>query len=94
MTLNTMEGSDTISMQLWSQDRRYQDLPAVASQFRKSAMLCLSEDQFLIRHSLNTLEALLILIYGMSHNDGVEQTWVLLGKNPLLPRSSEIDIDV
>ena len=57
-------------------------------------MLCLSEDQCLIRHSLNTLETLLILIYGMSHNDGVEQTWVLLGKNPSLLRSNELEINV
>lgn len=94
MTLNTMEDDDVILVQLWSQDLRYQNLPAIASQFRKSAMLCLSEDQFLIRHSLNTLETLLVLIYGMSHNDGVEQTWVLLGKNPLLSRSNELKIDV
>ncbi|KAF6818886.1 C6 zinc finger domain-containing protein [Colletotrichum plurivorum] len=36
-------------------------------------------DQFLIRHDLATLESLLVLIYAISHNEGVERGWVLLG---------------
>jgi hypothetical protein len=39
----------------------------------------LSQDDFLIRHDLTTLEALLVLIYAISHNEGVERGWVLLG---------------
>lgn len=80
MILNTMEDDDMILSELWTHELRHKGLPAVASHFKKLAMLCLSQDQLLIRHSLNTLEALLIMIYGISHNDGVEQTWVLLGE--------------
>ncbi|KAL4908706.1 hypothetical protein BDW74DRAFT_173938 [Aspergillus multicolor] len=80
MVLNTLEEEDVpLAERLWLQQLQYTSLQGIASQYRKSAMLCLSEDNFLIRHSLNTLEALLILLYGISHNDGVEQTWALLG---------------
>ncbi|KAL2788764.1 hypothetical protein BJX66DRAFT_308202, partial [Aspergillus keveii] len=80
MVLNTLEEDDVpLAERLWLQQLQYTSLQGIASQYRKSAMLCLSEDNFLIRHSLNTLEALLILLYGISHNDGVEQTWALLG---------------
>lgn len=78
--LDTMEDDDPILTQLWTQELRFQSMSNVAAQCRKSAMVCLSQDQFLIRHTLNTLETLLILIYGISHNNGVEQTWVLLGE--------------
>ncbi|CEN60719.1 hypothetical protein ASPCAL03153 [Aspergillus calidoustus] len=80
MVLNTLEEDDVpLTERLWLQHLQYTGLQGIASQYRQSAMLCLSEDNFLIRHSLNTLEALLILLYGISHNDGVEQTWALLG---------------
>jgi hypothetical protein len=80
MVLNTLEEDDVpLTERLWLQQLQYTSLQGIASQYRQSAMLCLSEDNFLIRHSLNTLEALLILLYGISHNDGVEQTWALLG---------------
>ncbi|KAJ0418814.1 hypothetical protein BJY00DRAFT_302623 [Aspergillus carlsbadensis] len=79
MVLNTLEeDDDPLAERLWLQQLQYTSLQGIASQYRKSAMLCLSEDNFLIRHSLNTLEALLILLYGISQNDGVEQTWALL----------------
>ncbi|KAL3458200.1 fungal-specific transcription factor domain-containing protein [Aspergillus heterothallicus] len=78
VTLNTMEDSDPIVLRL--QDFNNQLLPtSMVVQLRNAALMCLSQDQFLIRHSLNTLEALLILTYGISHNDGVERAWVLLG---------------
>lgn len=79
VTLNTMEESDSTLINSWCKETETLDFRAAAAKFRNHAMVCLSQDQFLIRHSLHTLQALLILIYGMSHNDGVEQTWVLLG---------------
>ncbi|RAK90418.1 hypothetical protein BO79DRAFT_191966 [Aspergillus costaricaensis CBS 115574] len=79
MVLNTLKDDDVpLAERLWLQQLQYTSLQGIASQYRKSAMLCLSEDNFLIQHSLNTLEALLILLYRISHNDGVEQTWALL----------------
>ena len=58
-----------------------QNVSTVATQLRNAAMFCLSQDQFLMRNSLNTLETLLILIYDMTHHDGVEQTRGMLGKS-------------
>lgn len=42
-------------------------------------MVCLSQDQFFIRHKLSTLEAFLMVIYNLSHNESVDQGWALLG---------------
>jgi hypothetical protein len=36
-------------------------------------------DHFFVRHKLSTLETLLILIYDISHNDGADRGWALLG---------------
>ncbi|TDZ35558.1 putative catechol O-methyltransferase 1 [Colletotrichum spinosum] len=52
---------------------------ALSRKFRAACLTCLSQDQFLIRHDLATLESLLVLIYATSHNEGVERGWVLLG---------------
>ncbi|KAL2809150.1 hypothetical protein BJX63DRAFT_424071 [Aspergillus granulosus] len=79
VTLSSMEENDPIFGQLWDRDNELLDPSIIVVRLRNTAMMCLSQDQFLIRHSLNMLEAILILIYGISHNDGVEQTWVLLG---------------
>ncbi|KAL4758667.1 uncharacterized protein BDW70DRAFT_152239 [Aspergillus foveolatus] len=68
VTLNTMEDSDPSPIDSWRKETETLDFRATAAKFRNRAMVCLSQDRFLIRHSLHTLQALLILIYGMSHN--------------------------
>ncbi|KAI2999373.1 transcriptional regulator family: Fungal Specific TF [Aspergillus niger] len=78
LTLYTVEDDPTLS-QMWPIEDSSEGFLAIAARYRQSAMICLSQDRFLSRYSLNTLEALLIMIYGMSHSDGVEHTWVLLG---------------
>lgn len=40
-------------------------------------MKCLEADHYLWRHNLNTLQAMVILIYGINHTHG--QSWALLG---------------
>ncbi|KAJ4290796.1 hypothetical protein N0V88_006546 [Collariella sp. IMI 366227] len=52
---------------------------ALSRKLRAACLTSLSQDEFLIRHDLTTLEALLILIYAISHNEGIERGWVLLG---------------
>lgn len=56
------------------------DAAAISYRYRIMAMICLCQDNFLIRHRLSTLEALLVLIWTISHNEGAERSWVLLGK--------------
>jgi hypothetical protein len=58
----------------------------VSLYYRQTAMNCLCQDEFLVRFNLGTLEALLLLVYSISHNEGVEQSWTLLGKNPPFPK--------
>ncbi|KAI0205027.1 hypothetical protein F4808DRAFT_448606 [Astrocystis sublimbata] len=47
--------------------------------YREAAMMCLSKAQFLTRYHLSTLQALLLVIYEICHEEGVEQGWTLLG---------------
>ncbi|KAL3496090.1 hypothetical protein BJX62DRAFT_194099 [Aspergillus germanicus] len=79
VTLNTMEDTDRIFADLQSDENQLLSPATTVARLRSAAMMCLSQDQFMIRHTLCTLEALLILIYGIIHNDGVERAWVLLG---------------
>ena len=58
----------------------YRDINTATYALRTASMICLSQDQFMTRHSLSTLEALLLLIYMISNNDGAERAWTLLGE--------------
>ncbi|GKZ39553.1 hypothetical protein AbraIFM66950_000561 [Aspergillus brasiliensis] len=78
-TMNTLEGNDSILVDIWRDISGVPDIPSATYRFRTAAMICLSQDQFLIRHSLNTLEALLLLIYTISNHEGAERAWTLLG---------------
>ncbi|KAJ5687143.1 hypothetical protein N7536_009762 [Penicillium majusculum] len=51
----------------------------ISHRFRIAAMICLSQDSFLVRHRLSTIEALLVLIYTINHYEGVESGWSMLG---------------
>ncbi|KAK6835242.1 hypothetical protein RU639_002341 [Aspergillus parasiticus] len=57
-------------------------VPATVSLSRRllqTAMTCLIQDEFFIRHKFSTFEALLMVIYNLSHNESVDQGWALLG---------------
>ncbi|KAH7174272.1 uncharacterized protein B0J16DRAFT_309691 [Fusarium flagelliforme] len=79
LTLETLKTDDAGLNLLWQDPSVPRDLLALSQKFRNAAMMSLSQDQFLIRHDLDTLEALLILVYTISHNEGPEYTWALLG---------------
>ncbi|KAG8361628.1 hypothetical protein FVEN_g670 [Fusarium venenatum] len=53
------------------------NMSLLSSRFRGAAMKCLESDHYLWRHNLNTLQALVILIYGINHTHG--HSWALLG---------------
>ena len=53
------------------------NIKSLAAKYRSAAMRCLSADQFLWRHNLHTVQALVLLIYGLSHAHG--PSWALLG---------------
>lgn len=47
--------------------------------FRSTALTCLAQAGFMVRYDLNTLEALLVMIYGICHSEGVDRGWAYLG---------------
>lgn len=81
LTLNSMEPSDPRLADIWSNKSHVegQEIVAKSRQLQQIAMVCLSQDQFFIRHKLSTFEALLIVVYNLSHNESVDQGWALLG---------------
>jgi hypothetical protein len=56
---------------------RSANVALLTKRYRAAALHCLQTDQFLWRHNLHTLQALIILIYGISHTHG--PAWALLG---------------
>ena len=58
---------------------RASDPMLLSRQLRSTALTCLSEAQFMVRYDLNTLEALLVMIYGICHSEGADRGWVFLG---------------
>ncbi|KAM6509338.1 hypothetical protein FSOLCH5_012339 [Fusarium solani] len=63
----------------------------LCSRYRGAAMKCLEADHYLWRHNLNTLQAVVLLIYGINHTHG--QSWALLGtaRNIALALGCHID---
>lgn len=79
LTLETVKPDDAGLNLLWQDTSFPRDLRDLSQKFRNAAMMSLSQDQFLVRHDIDTLEALLILVYMISHNEGPEYAWALLG---------------
>jgi hypothetical protein len=83
LSLNTMDESDSRLAHLWSQlSSSPTQVPATGYASRRllrTAMTCLLQDNFFINHKFSTFEALLMVIYNLSHNESVDQGWALLG---------------
>jgi len=79
ITINTMEDNDPVLSDLLSGRFQAPDVAALSRQYRAAALICLSQDNFMVHHRLSTLEALLILIYTVTHTEGPAGSWVLLG---------------
>jgi len=52
---------------------------AVAALYRRNAMICLAAGDFLLKHNLHTIQALVLLIYATNHSEGLAGSWGLLG---------------
>ncbi|KAM5443907.1 hypothetical protein MferCBS31731_001153 [Microsporum ferrugineum] len=53
------------------------NIRVISEQYRSAAMQCLAADQVLSRHSMKTLQALVLLIYALTHSS--QPSWVLIG---------------
>lgn len=80
MAVHAIDDEDALLRELCPQTLEGFKPEQLAHQYRTAALMALSLDNFLIHHDLNTLEALLLLIYAINHWEGVEYSWVLLGK--------------
>ncbi len=69
------------------------NVATLTSRYRAAALQCLEADHYLWRHNLHTLQALIILIYGINHTHG--QSWALLGlaKNIAYSLGCHVDPD-
>lgn len=81
LSVQVMEPTDPILDKVRERIQCPQDVDAMASELRRIALVCLEKDDFMFRYDLVTLETLLILVYGISHDDGVDAAWTLLGKS-------------
>lgn len=79
--LNDLSWRPTVSAKIRDLSERY----------RASAMRCLEMDNYLWRHNITTLQALIILIYGINHSHG--QSWTLLGSTYHMALSLGCHID-
>ncbi|KAJ5158575.1 transcriptional regulator family: Fungal Specific TF [Penicillium coprophilum] len=76
-----MEPTDPRLVDIWPTGpySKEQEAVTLSRRLQQTAMVCLLQDQFFIRHKLSTFEALLMVIYNLSHNESVDQGWALLG---------------
>jgi hypothetical protein len=54
-----------------------ENITLLSSRYRTAAMQCLSADQYLWRHTIHTLQTLILIIYNVNHTHG--NAWGLLG---------------
>jgi hypothetical protein len=80
LTVKTIPDPDPGLMEMWREDQPLpRDISSLAQKYRDAALMCLAQDQFLVRHSLKTLETLLVIIHTISDSEGAEFGWALLG---------------
>ncbi|PYH75706.1 hypothetical protein BO82DRAFT_396671 [Aspergillus uvarum CBS 121591] len=72
-----LEDDSHLLKALSRKDTPYGRLNEISERYYSAAMKCLEADRYLWRQNISTLQALLILIYGIQHSHG--QTWTLLG---------------
>lgn len=75
--VTALETSHQLLADLGRQANAGANARSIAARFRNAAMRALVADQFLWRHNLQTLQALILLIYALSHAHG--PAWSLIG---------------
>lgn len=95
VAVHTLEDDDPILAEMWPRTPQAQknDIAYSSYRLRAAAKACLCQDGFLWQHRLSTLEALLVLIYTISHYEGVERGWTLLGQCTPIVKSDYYLID-
>jgi hypothetical protein len=94
ISVTALDEESTLLFDLGRNGSTFENITHLSSRYRLAAMQCLAADQYLWRHNMHTLQALILLIYGINHSHG--QTWALLGTayNIALALGCHIDPDV
>lgn len=91
VAVTALDETDDVLQDLGKHGSPLDNLMHLTSSYREAAMRCLDADQYLWQHNLQTLQALILLIYGISHSHG--SSWALLGvaKNIALSLGCHVD---
>jgi hypothetical protein len=73
----SLDGNSEIVQELSRRPFVVGKIEDLSERYRTASMRCLEADNFLWRHNVSTVQALVILIYGINHSHG--QSWSLLG---------------
>lgn len=77
IAVNALDEGHPLLEDLGRESSATANIKSLAGRYRSTAMKCLSADQFLWQHTLHTTQALVLLIYAISHAQG--PSWALLG---------------
>lgn len=69
------------------------DIKSLDTHYRDLAMKCLAADGMIWRHDLRTLQALILMIYGLNHSQNQTSTWVLLGTTYSIALAIGVHVD-
>ncbi|CRG92432.1 Transcriptional activator protein acu-15 [Talaromyces islandicus] len=77
ISVTALDDNDPILHDLGRKKTSGDNVSVLMLRYRNAAMQCLSADRYLFRHNMYTIQALVLLIYGINHTHG--KTWALLG---------------
>lgn len=75
--MNGLSEEDPLLPDLGRETTPAANIRVLSARYRAAAMQCLAADGVMTRHSLHTLQALVLLIYALTHSS--QPCWVLLG---------------
>jgi hypothetical protein len=77
IAVTSLDESNPLLRDLGKSSMASKSISTLTSRYRAAAFMCLEGDHYLWRQNIRTLQALILLIYGINHSHG--QSWSLLG---------------
>ena len=77
IAVTSLDGEHPLLRDLGREASAIANIRKLSAKYRSAAMQCLAADQFLYQHNLQTLQALVLMIYAMNHAN--IESWALLG---------------
>jgi hypothetical protein len=79
LSITCLEDHDPVLADMGREASPYKNVAVLASRYRDATMKSLMASQFLVHYNMNSLQALILLIYSLNHSHGSGQSWSLLG---------------